>query len=533
MGLLDTQNGRDIMQNLVSCYLAKRRMSRRFKRSFWIAFNEWKQSGEFSLETLLNDLNPTDQTEITQLSQLLVQLGCSTIGDPYNGGIYNVNSVTGSDETGDGSVERPFASLAFLTGPNFPKVLDYKTVIAISGDVTADELLFHQEIGPNGSLSLVGAGDPNTVTTSQGAGPFTLTGVTQVGTPVSCNNLAVADVFASNELYGKWLLFQTGDCAGQAIPIHRNDPSNIFTRAGLDGTPSIGDTFIVVQPASSITCPKWDLQVRGGTFGLTTTGQARFNIMNLNLDIRSATFKHDNFRLRNTVSTSLSFVSILSGADQYGHIQLESDLNACPPYDTTAYLAGASGVINQNKPAGADNAGLLVWRESGWGFGYDEIQVRRADAIRSVDCRGRLTIKESIGQLNTIAIGTCKWDNGASGALYISYVSGDVSGPAIELLHAGSIRTEQCYLEAGLDAFKVCQGMLIVNGNDHGTFTGYGFRFCQGLGYVVTSQDPASWVGTTGAIYFAGGVGTTAFPAGANARVTDTIANFFGRIEAA
>jgi len=531
MGILDTQNGRDIMQNIVSAFLAKRRMSRRFKRSFWIAFNEWKQSGAFSLETLLNDLNPTDQTEIQELATLLVQLGVTTIGSPFNGGVYNVNTVTGSDETGDGSVARPFASLDFLMGPNFPTVLNSKTIIAVSGAVSADELIFKHEIGPLGSLSIVGVGNPSVITTSQGAGPFTLTGVTQIGTPVACNNLGVANVFAANELYGKWLLFQTGACAGQAIPIHDNDPSNIYTRGGLDGVPIIGDTFVIVQPASSITCPKWDFEVTGGTFGQSTP-QSRFNIMNLVIDIRSDTYKRDNFRLRNTVSSSLSFVTLISKTGQTSHIQIESDLNNAPPYDATAYLSGASGVINQNKPATAENAGLLVYREGfpPATFGFDEIQIGQAIEIHSIDCGGRLTIKHSQGVINSISAGAVRWENGASGGLYVSYISGNSAGPAIDVYHGGSIHIDQNYLKAGLDAFEIGIGIINVTGNTHGTFTGYGFRFSRGLGYVVTQQDPASWSGTTGSIYFAGGVGATAFPA-ANARVTDAIANFFARIE--
>lgn len=532
MGILDTQTGRDIMQNIVGTWLAQRRMSRRLHRSFYIAFKKWQSGEAFSLDTLLNDLNTTDQAEILKLNELLVQWGFTTIGAPFNGGIYHVDSVNGSDETGDGTDGNPYASLAFMAS-SFPKVLDYKTTIKVSGSVAIDEMILHQEIGPEGSLSIVGGDDPTVVTTSQGAGPFTITGVTQTGTPVACNDIAVAETFAVNELYGKWLLFQDGPCQGQAIPIHSNTASNLFTRGGLDGTPAIGNTFLVVTPTTTITCPKWDIEVKGGVFG-TTELQSRFNLYNLTIDIQSATYKRGNFRIKNDADSQIAFVTLKASSDQFSNLIIESNLNNSPAYDVGAQYSATTDVTNLQKPTTGENAGLLVWRE---GFppatyGFDEVIVRHADDIHSIDCAGRLTVHESIGSLNTFAAGVVRFENGASGGVYIGFISGNSAGAAIWLYHGGSVKAQVNYLQAGQDAFQVDQGMLTVSGNNHGTFTGYGFRFSQGLGYVVTTEDPTSWAGTTGAIYFAGGVGTTAFPA-ADARVTDAIANFFARIETA
>ena len=75
MGILDTQNGRWIMQGL-ACHLSKRRMSRRFKRSFYQAFDAWKQTGTFSLDTLLNNLNDVDKgfNEPNNYSKLIKML---------------------------------------------------------------------------------------------------------------------------------------------------------------------------------------------------------------------------------------------------------------------------------------------------------------------------------------------------------------------------------------------------------------------------------------------------------------------------
>jgi hypothetical protein len=531
MSLLDTQNGRDILQSIVATYLTQRRMSRRLKRSFYIAFKDWEAGNGFDLETLLNDLNDTDESEIEKLNELLVQFGFSTIGDAFNEGVYVVNSSTGSDETGDGSDERPFASLAFLMGPSFPKVINSKIVIKVVGSVSVDEMILHQEIGSGGSLSIVGGSNPTVVTTSQGAGPFTLTGVTQQGTPVVFNDLGVADTFSANELYGKWLLFLDGDCQGQAVPIHDNAASNIYTRGGLDGTPAIGDTFQVVTPTDTIVCPKWDIEIKGGQFG-EDSAESRFNIYNLNIDIRSATYDSNNFRLANSVDSQMSFVTHISESDQFSHLTIESNLNNSPAFDVDAVNSSTSEVVNQQKPTGASNAGLLVYRDSfpPASFSFSEVIIRHAEIVQAVDCGGRMTLKANIGQLNNIAAGVVRIENGSSGGIYVSYISGNASGAAIHCYFGGSVSIQNNYLQAGQDAIEIEQAAVEVSGNIHGTFTGHGFRFGRGFGYVASQEDPSGWVGTTGAIYFAGGVGTTAFPA-ADARVTDTIANFYARIE--
>ena len=533
MALLDSQSGRDIVQAL-ACHVAKGRMSRRLKRAFFIAFDAWKNTSEFSLETFLNELNLTDQTEITQINQLLIQLGCGSavITTPANGGIFWVDPINGSDETGDGSSTRPFQSLEFMSGPFFPRYIDHKYIVAIKSDVSADAISLDQEIGPNGSLSIVGNGDPTVVTTSQGAGPFTVTGVVPLGFPIAGYEIQVAETFGVDELYGKWLLLKTGGNAGTAVQIHRNTASSLFIREGTN-IPVATDTFQVVTPSVSINCPRWDMQLKGPTHGDANSALSRFNLFNLNIDVSSASVKWENFRLRNSVDTQIAFVTFTSAADQFEHCQIESNLNGSDPYDPNAGLSATLQVANFNHvTGGVDNAGLLVYR-TGFPpatFGFDDVQIRHAAMVKSVDTAGRMNVLANFGEIRNCAIGQLRFENGASGGIYKDYISGDSAGPAVEVLFGGSLDIQANYLESGQDAFEIIQARLTVNQNTHGTFSGYGFRFGQRTAYVCTQMDPSGWVGTTGAIYFAGGVGVTAFPA-ANARATDAIANFFARID--
>jgi len=533
MALIDSVAGREILQGL-GCYLAKRRMSRRLHRSFYRAFNEWKNSGSFSLETLENELNQLDQDEITELNDLLVQLGCSSIG-LYNGGVYHVNPTTGSDETGDGSDARPFASLSFLSSPYFPKYIDQQIRILIDGTVTADELCFDQTIGPGGSLSIVGVGAPVVQATSQGAGPFVLTGVIPYNSPIAAWEFNVAETFGVDELYSKWIRFTTGDLAGQCMPIHLNNASSIFTRSGWFGTPVIGDEFVVVDIASTIVCPRWNIEINGPTYGNADNSLSRFNIYNLNLDLRSVNYQWDLFRIRNTVQSQISFVRIITDSGQFAAIKIESDLNQYPADDIGASALSSSGVSNLDKAfATATNAGLMTYRDSfpPVSFGFSEILFGNNSNISCVDCRGRIGAYGPFQRLTYLAMGSLKLDDTASGLLSLSFLTPTSSGN--DAITANKIATveieENFFLNPGNDFITVESGDIVIGENTYSVgYTGHGVRFFQMNARVTTRVSPAALTGATGDLYFAGGVGTVAHPA-ADAIATDALGNSFAYI---
>jgi len=531
MALFDTVAGREILQGL-GCWLAKRRMSRRFHRSFYRAFDTWKNTGAFSLETLENSLNSVDVAEIENLNDLLVQLGCSDIG-LYNGGVYHVNPTTGSDETGDGSDARPFASLAFLS--SFPKYIDQQIRVLIHGSVTADELCFDQTIGPGGSLSIVGVGAPVVQNTSQGAGPFALTGAIPYNAPIAAWEFNVAEIFGVDELYGKWILFLTGDLAGQCMPIHKNTASSIFTRSGWNGTPVVTDTFVVVDIASTIVCPRWNIEIKGPTYGNDSNSLSRFNLYNLNLDLRSASYQWDNFRIRNTVESQISLVRIITDSGQFSAIKLESNLNLFPAADVGAAILASSGVTNIDKSAAtATNAGLMSYRTEypPFAIGFSEVLIHNNSRINCVDLRGQMGIYGAFQSLNYCAIGFLRLDDTASGRIELCFFTPISAGTdAILVRKAATIEINENYFASpGSDIISTYSGKLVIGENTYAVgYTGYGLRFDRYSTQAVTTVAPAALTGATGDIYFGGGVGATAHPA-ADAIATDALGNSFAYI---
>ena len=76
--------------------LLRRRISRHWKRSLVIAYEEWRTTGNpFDLETFVNELNTVNDTEIRELSELLGIVGgfTATIQDLS----YWIDPVAGSD----------------------------------------------------------------------------------------------------------------------------------------------------------------------------------------------------------------------------------------------------------------------------------------------------------------------------------------------------------------------------------------------------------------------------------------------------
>lgn len=529
MALIDTVAGREILQSL-ACWLAKRRGSRRLHRSFYIAFDEWKNTGAFSLETLENSLNAVDVQEVEDLNDLLVQLGCSDIG-VYNGGNYYVNPTTGSDSTGDGSAERPYASLAFLNSPFFPRYIDHEIRILVEGDVSADEIVFDQKLGPGGSLSLIGVGGVVTETTSQGAGPFALTGIITYNTPIACYEFNVAETFGVDELYGKWIYFTTGDFAGQALPIHHNTASSIYTRAGWVGTPNINDQFRVVSIASTITCPKWTIKVDGPDWGASAP-LTRFNIWNLNIDLSDST-NYRSFRIRNTVQSQISLVRLINEGSQFECIRIESDINRYYADDFAAPSLANSNVSNLNTPVGSGtNVGVMSYRTS---FppptgGFSEVIIGNNAYVKGLDCIGRVGVYDQIQQINTCAIGQLRGYDFSSGGIYVSYVSGISANPAIVFNLSNLWEIDENYLATGSSVITVETGDIVLGQNTYGLgFTDYGISFGQHSARVSTNVSPTLCTGALGDIYFRGGVGVTVYPL-SDAIVTDSLGNTFAYI---
>jgi hypothetical protein len=521
--------------NRVACYLARRRMGRHLHRAFMIAFDEYKETGHFSFETMLNDLNSLNQDEIAEIDYLAGLLGCHD--QLWADQIIHVDAVNGDDVTGDGSSDQPYASFAFTA--SLPRYIFRNIVILIHGDISIEAMNWDQTIGYLGSITISGYGGPSVVTTSQGAGPFTLTSVAEQGAPPAGYILGCADTFGADELYGKWIRMKTGLSANVILPIHKNDAtSKLHIRHGFGTTPSIGDTFEIVEPPTTVTCQTWNLECKGPKNILDANSEsARFALWNMNIDLTGAYNEGNQFVCRNSCRSLLSFVSLQYEAGMSNFAKLESDLNENRNYSPAAYTYANTGITNLDNGTGGNrtSCGLALVKQGAVPtVGVTELYIQgAARRISAIDCRGLVSVRARMDILEASAFSVVELADMSSGQFWLNYVSGYAASSSFYMVYAGLWTLGECWFEEGGEIVGATFGTLHIADPTSltisGTFTNVGFIFGRGNAHVVVNADPATLTGTLGNIWFAGGVGVTAFPA-ADAMATDALGNTFARI---
>jgi hypothetical protein len=532
--LLSNNDGRQLLYR-VACFLGRSRMGRALHRNFYQAWQEWRNTGSLNLATLLGSLNPAVQDEILSIGTMLGDLGCYE-GATYDNMTVYVDADNGSDDTGDGTSDKPYQTLTFLNTGHFPFFINHQVRIIIKGAVTVEALRLDHVIGPFGSLSIIGQGAPNVVNTSQGAGPFTLTSATalQPG-PEAGWDLGFATTFGVDELYGKWIRFEDGACAGQALPIHENLANNIYTRAGWNGNPAMGDNFVVVEPSNSITADRMEFELKASMYNHADDRAARFNLMNLKLDITGQPLATNQFYLRNSCHSNISFCTLIATSAMSGCCILGSPLNYYFSWDSSVESLSQAGLSNLDEGLFGDqgNCGFQLYRQ-GWppvSFSPEECRlIPGAEDIVGIDSRGMISAVACCGALHQSAIAYLIANQGYCGTVQQCLVSGRADGAGINIFQGAYAECNVNYFLKGRDCLKITIGDLYINQClAAAVFTGHGIVFGRGSGRVVTHDNPATLTGAVGDVHFAGGVGTTAYPI-ADAQITDSLGSFFSYI---
>jgi hypothetical protein len=522
--------------NRVACYLARRRMGRHLHRSFMIAFDEYQETGHFSLETMLNNLNSLNQDEIAEIDYLAGILGCHD--QLWADQIIHVDALNGDDVTGDGTSDQPYASFAFTA--NLPRYVFRNIIILIHGDISIEAMNWDYTIGPLGSITISGYGPPEVVTTSQGAGPFTITNVNVWGAPPAGFEVTINESMAVDELYGKWIRMKTGAAAGVLLPIHLNTiDTKISIRHGFGNNPIIGDTFEVVEPPTTVTCQTWNLECQGPKNILDAHSESsRFCLWNMNIDLTGAYNEGNQFVCRNSCQTMLSFVSLQYDGTMSNYAKLESELNQYRNYNPNAETLAATDLDNLDFGIGGNKTccGLALKKQGAVpGVGITELYIQgQSRNIAAIDCRGLVSVRAKMEILQKSAFGIAECADMSSGLFWLNYVSGFAGSASFYMVGGGLWNLGECWFAAGGSVFKINYGTLAITDPGSltigvGAFTNYGFVFGRGNGAVVVNNDPTAITGTLGDIWFAGGVGVTAFPI-ADAMVTDALGNTFARI---
>lgn len=536
--LLATQAGREIL-NRAACFLGRQFSSRKMQTAFWHYFKQWESTGYFDKAGMLGAMNPEDQDNIESLNALLASLGCLDVVETSMN-IY-VDPVNGSDVTGNGSEDYPFASMAFLN--TFPKEINaFVRVFLLNDlDMVAETLNLNFSLGTDGCFSIAGVGAFNVVTTSGGAGPFTVTGVAASGAVPNDYGweIQAAVGWTNYELVGKWLRFDTGANAGEAYPINTNDTTHAFIRGGLEAAVVNGDTFSIVEPAITLSCATINIEITGPDNVYPVTYDAsRFNLlnMNINLDGPPIIFSR-NFVLNSEIESQISFVTIISES-QSEPVFIESNLNRYRSVDgdvatyAQSTVHNLDGAVSQGSPCG-----LLVYNPNpGSIYTYNSVIIKGAEFVRCVECYGVVEITKSHIDIELCGFGQLRGDGGASCQLHRSVLSaGGVD--AIKLLYCGEWKVQRVVFSDALGASNLLwitvgvvhlfpDTMDITSGFG---MTGYTIYHNRGNAQIFCNTDPAALIGGSGAIWYSGGVGATAFPV-ADAMASDALGNTFSYI---
>lgn len=542
--LLATQAGLDTL-NRIACFLGRRRMSRNLKRSFYIAFDGWRNTGYFDKSVMLNELNELTQDELVELNTLLGELGCLENATQAPMTIY-VDSVNGSDVSGDGSSTHPYESMAFLS--LFPRYINHNVRIILLEDLdmAGEPLNLNFVMGPGGCLSIIGQAAPTVVTTSQGAGPFTITSTNNYGTPPTSDYghiMQFAEVWGLDELYGKWIRFESGPNQDQVYAVGGNTAHNdIWIRGGITGNPVVGNEITVVEPTITLSCQTINVEITGPrNVFLSTLESSRFNLMNLNVNLTGTYNNGHNFILQGSIEHQISFCTIRTASTQIEPVILQGNLNNYPSCDvgiaayTNTLIDNIDGIATMPSPCG-----LLMYNSAFPPFTmtFTSLVIRNADTIRCVSCRGVVIVDQANITVQLCNFGIIRIQGGTSIEFTRNTVDSVAGGSSITLTYANVCHMESIMLSAnvaGANIFSLITGMLIINADkiiraaSGLAFTGYGFYYNLGNAKVCANGNFNPLTGTTGDIYFPGGVGGVLFP-GADAQQTDNIGNEFNAV---
>jgi hypothetical protein len=535
--LLSTPAGINTL-NRIACFLGRKWSSRNMERAFWRAFKQWETTGYFDRSVMLHELNPIVQDDIESLDNFLASIGClDTIES--NTTIY-VDPVAGSDLTGDGSLDHPYATLGFLECYTKKINANFRVLLLNDLDMGIDPLNLDFEICAGGCFSICGVGAPTVVTTSLGAGPFTITDVQHYGgapTNDYGHDIKIAGTTVAYELVGKWIRFLTGPNAGEVYPVNTNSGSWIFIRGGLEADPVIGNTFDIVEPKITLSCQTVNIEMSGLDNVLTFTEQAsRFNMLNLRLDLTGSLPAYNatrNFVLNNQLESQMSFVT-LSSENHNEPIHIESNLNRYSATDSDIALYLNTGIQNIDGPASSGTqSGVIFYDANITGYTYTFAVIRGAYFVRCVECYNVIEVRSSLLDLQICGLGSVRGDFGSS--CQVSRCAISVGGDnCFKLLYVGPwkmLRIVSSDVGGPTNFLWILSGkvhMLFNTLDIHSGFglSGHAVYYNMGNAQVFSNTDPTT---LGGGLWFPGGVGNTAMPA-ADAIATDNLGNTFSYI---
>lgn len=511
------------------CWLAKEKIAERIKRNFSKEFYDKflapNSTELISLPNVIGQLSDAHDIEMRQCYRLLGILGClpKSIADTD---IY-VDGTLGSDETGDGSETNPFASLNFLS--TLPSEINHKYRILLLDDIIVGNIGVVSSLGSNGSISIIGVGVPDIVTTSAGAGPFTIVSTNSL--TADAKEINFAEVWGVDELYGKFLRVDSGAFAGYVVPIHKNYASQLLVRDVFGVGVLTGETVTIVEPSVSMHCQSFSISTKSVYEHQEWRG-SRFVLANLNIDIRGSSEYVEQIVFGPDNLVFASFCRIISGPGQSGIFVCLSNLNVSSPTDQNVLAMTNSGLTNLDLDLFNRTCGLSTYNtDFPFIYAFAESYVRGSNHFASYDSRSRLLIQGNWRTISRCSLSHIQISYSGGGYIDGIYFSGRADGASVTASANTLTDLAGCWFDNGQDIIQINTGTIRIQACDAraGVFTRYGC-YMDGAAKILFFSSPANLAAAmTGAgtseVYWKTLAAGVAYPA-INTSVTDGVASW-------
>lgn len=411
--LLNDDEGRSLL-TYAQWWLLERRMARFFKTHLVTDVDRWSHgTQEFDLGVMLGELNVANDDGLRDLYRLL----------GYHGGLresisdltFTVDSVNGSDITGTGSADRPFASLWFLKF--LPKRINHKYRILIVEDLdeSSNRIDIKCDFGPNGCLSFVGVGAEEILAGASGS---------INGAPINQRDalweatVAIGVPIAEHEKYYIQNTNAGSDDYHFCTPIVKQSTGNLKYWFRIDSMEHIsdGDTYNIIRPSRVLKIDTMSITSKSDNTWKTHETQATYAeghvvFCNLRIEVGESTAnnKEKKFIVDGDVQIVFGFVDFKTFWSGYRTIIFkDTDVNQTTPVDDGLQALTQTTVENMFP---IDIVSPLLYKPNSCGFHLwmdpNPVNQYFVQFINSnIACFDNASVNQFIGKCNAICC-TC------------------------------------------------------------------------------------------------------------------------------
>lgn len=414
-----------------------------------------------------------------------------------------INSTTGSDDTGDGSIAAPFASFgrAFLDYPAGMRIRHKIKIKPAAGDYSELPILdyFYEE---NGGIIVDASGETYPVE----AGPFTVSTVTPIGNPGPwgapplATDLQVSGSpgWSVDAYKDKFIHILTGNWAGYVLPIWKNDGDTIRLQRDVY-TFVNGDTFNIVDCPVNVNAT--NIMYLGGSGKNLRTIGLRFDFLfsgvcfNLDVGARGPT----SFKDAIAIFSFCKFVDKWDGDDFSRVLSLGNvDLNNFPLAGSLLdndkledWYAYALHLISRDGAAPATPYGL-------------DISASGGSSISQVCCRRPISVaggvNKTVGKVLCGGISTSGNSSYSLDTVFIEQIGFTTDGIIVFL---SDIRIDAVHIAASGLPLRMFENNYVGASWFQGvTSAAYALELDQNGYFYITSAANVTILGTSGAVKF-------------------------------